>query len=120
MKESAMAGINNQVRVSAFAAVLVLLLGAPFAALADRASEVAALEAQCEKDREGKIKPLRDKEIEKCVAARSSLEDCQAMWSDYGNPMRLANGKMSPRMFSDLPSCVAAFKARNEFNMNGD
>lgn len=115
-----MAIIEKRIRVSLPLVGALLLLGSPLAALADRASEVAALEAQCEKDREAKIKPLREKEIEKCVAARSSLDDCKTIWSDYGNPMRLANGKMSPRMFDDLPSCVAAFNARNEFNLNGD
>jgi hypothetical protein len=112
--------VAKPVRISLRVAGAAFLLSAPIAAIADRASEVAALEAQCEKDREAKIKPLRDQEIEKCVAARSSLDDCKAMWADYGNPMRLANGKVSPRMFSDLPSCVAAFEARKEFNLNGD
>jgi hypothetical protein len=112
--------VGKPIRLSLVVAAALHGSGAPLVAFADRASEVAALEAQCEKDREAKIKPLRDEEIQKCVAARSSLEDCKTIWADYGNPMRLANGRMSPRMFDDLPSCVAAFEARQEFNLNGD
>ena len=97
-----MAIIEKRIRVSLPLAGALLLLGSPLAALADKASEVADLEAQCEKDREAKIKPLREKEIEKCVAARSSLDECKTIWSDYGNPMRLANGKMSPAVASSM------------------
>jgi AraC-like DNA-binding protein len=37
---------------------------------------------------------------------------CERFWKDYGNSMRGANGGTIPRMFDDLPICVAAFKAR--------
>jgi hypothetical protein len=92
----------------------VLLLLAPSAIVtADQASEVAALEAQCEKEREAKIKPLRDMEIAKCKADQNNDPAyCERFWKDYGNAVRGAGGVMVPRMFSDLPVCVAAFKAR--------
>jgi hypothetical protein len=97
----------------------VLWLALPAVVLADRASEVASLEARCEQDREAKIKPLREKEIKNCVANRSDLDYCKTFWKDYGNPVRLKNGATTPRMFDDLPSCVAAFEARREFELNG-
>jgi hypothetical protein len=37
---------------------------------------------------------------------------CERYWKDYGNAMRSSNGTMTPRMFDDLPDCVAAYKAR--------
>jgi hypothetical protein len=37
---------------------------------------------------------------------------CERFWKDYGNSVRTANGGTVPRMFGDLPICVAAFKAR--------
>jgi hypothetical protein len=37
---------------------------------------------------------------------------CERYWKDYGNAVRAVNGRMVPRMFDDLPVCVAAFKAR--------
>jgi hypothetical protein len=81
--------------------------------LADQASDVAALEAKCEAEREAKIKPLRDAEIAKCKADQNNDPAyCERFWKDYGNSVRTANGGTVPRMFGDLPICVAAFKAR--------
>jgi hypothetical protein len=81
--------------------------------LADKESDVAALEAQCEAQREARIKPLRDMEIAKCKAdPHNDAVYCERFWKDYGNAVRAANGTMVPRMFWDLPVCVAAFKAR--------
>lgn len=94
-------------RTSVFAAA-VLALALPATALADAASQLATLEAQCAHDREVKIKPLRDAEIAKCKAdTHSDPEHCEHFWSDYGN-----GGRRTPRLFDDLPSCVAAAKAR--------
>jgi hypothetical protein len=81
--------------------------------LADKESDVAALEVQCEAEREVRIKPLREMEIAKCKAdGRSEDAYCERYWKDYGNAVRATNGTMVPRMFGDLPVCVAAFKAR--------
>ncbi len=94
-------------------AALLSLWGHAAIVAADPASDVAALEAQCEMEREAKIKPLRDMEIAKCKADRhSDPAYCERFWKDYGNSTRGANGVMVPRMFSELPVCVAAFKAR--------
>jgi hypothetical protein len=96
----------------ASAAVLVLL--APGAvALADQTSDAEALEAQCESEREARIKPLRDMEIAKCKEdAHNDPSFCERYWKDYGNAVRTPNGAMTPRMFHDLPVCLAAYEAR--------
>ena len=87
------------------------------AAAADEAA-VRALEQQCEVAREAKLKPLRDAEIKRCIEEqRREADYCHRYWSDYGNAQRLANGRYQPRMFDDLPECVAAYKARRDFNM---
>ena len=97
----------------------VLFLGMSGMVLADQASEVASLEAQCEAAREAKIKPLRDGEIAKCKASRrDDPAYCERYWSDYGNARRLPNGTMSPRMFDDLPECVSATQARKALNQS--
>jgi hypothetical protein len=84
--------------------------------LADKASDVAALEAQCEAEREAKIRPLREMEIAKCKADQHNDDAyCERYWKGYSNAVRAANGSMIPRMFGDLPVCVAAFKARKAF-----
>jgi len=80
-------------------------------------AEVAALEARCEAAREERLKPLRDAEIAKCKAdKRNDPEYCERFWSDYGDAVRLPNGRMQPRMFDDLPECVAAYEARRKLN----
>jgi len=92
---------------------ILVLLGEPRSVLADSVSDVTALEATCEAEREVRIKPLRDTEIAKCKAdSHNDPAYCERYWKDYGNGMRGADGVMIPRMFSDLPVCIAAFKAR--------
>jgi hypothetical protein len=92
---------------------VAVLLGGPLSVLADKASDVAALEAQCEAEREAKIKPLREMEIAKCKADHhNDAAFCERYWKDYGDARSGINGVMIPRMFWDLPVCVAAFKAR--------
>jgi hypothetical protein len=103
---------NTAVLTPAIAAAL-LLQGSPLAVLADQATDVAALEAQCEKEREERIKPLREMEIAKCKTHDYGDPGyCERYWKDYGNAMRSANGTMTPRMFDDLPICVQAYTAR--------
>jgi hypothetical protein len=93
-------------------AAMLVVWGKPAVVFADPASDVAALEAECEAEREAKLKPLRDVEIAKCKADQNNDPGyCERFWKDYGNSMRGANGGTIPRMFSDLPICVAAFKA---------
>ena len=94
------------------AAVLIWL--APTAlTFADQLNDVEALEAQCEQEREARIKPLRDMEIEKCKEDKQNDPAyCERYWKDYGNSTRVARGGMTPRMFDDLPVCQAAFGAR--------
>jgi hypothetical protein len=100
-------------RLSLTSALAIILLAPSAVAWADETSDVEALEAQCEQEREANIKPLRDMEIEKCKAdTHNDPAYCERYWKDYGNAMRTPNGTMTPRMFDDLPDCVAAFKAR--------
>jgi hypothetical protein len=94
-------------------AAMLVVWGNPAVVFANQASDVAALEAKCEAEREAKIQPLRDVEIAKCKADQNNDSGyCERFWKDYGNSMRGVNGGTIPRMFSDLPICVAAFKAR--------
>jgi hypothetical protein len=92
---------------------MFMLAGCPSVGFADPAADVAALEAQCEQERETRIKPLRDREIAKCKAdSHNDPAYCERYWKDYGNAVRTPNGTMTPRMFDDLPDCVAAYRAR--------
>jgi len=94
----------------------LLVLTVPIVARADKAQDVAALEAKCAQEREAKIKPLREAEIAKCKADKSNdPEHCEHFFSDYGN-----GGRRTPRLFDDLPSCVAAANARKALNADGD
>jgi hypothetical protein len=99
--------------LSLLAAIAATQFGSPAAVFADKESDVAALEARCEADRETKLKPLRDAEIAKCKEdVHNPAGFCESFWKDYGNATRTRNGTMVPRMFDDLPSCAAAYKAR--------
>jgi hypothetical protein len=94
-------------------AVALLLLGGPLRVFADKESDVVALETQCEAERQARIRPLREMEIAKCKEeSHNDAAYCQRFWKDYGNAVRTATGGTVPRMFDDLPVCVAAFKAR--------
>jgi hypothetical protein len=107
------AGFHDSLRFRSCIAVLLLSMGSPLAVLADEIADVQALEAQCESEREARIKPLRDMEIAKCKAdSHNDPAYCDRYWRDYGNAMRATNGTMTPRMFDDLPICVESFKAR--------
>ena len=64
--------------------------------------------------REAMIAPLRAGEIEKCKTQRNDPAYCERFWADYGDASRGDHGQMMPRMFNDLPECVAATQARNE------
>lgn len=112
--------MKQGMKVSAAGVVVAALsawwLLAPGVAAADdspKESDVKALELKCEQAREAQLKPIRDAEIAKCKAQkRNDPEYCERYWRDLGDAMRLPNGTMKPRMFDDLPECVAAFKAR--------
>lgn len=100
--------------LSVFSALLVLSV--PVVARAHKAQDVAALEAKCAQEREAKIKPLREAEIAKCKAdTANDPEHCEHFFSDYGN-----GGRRTPRLFDDLPSCVAAEKARKALHAEDD
>jgi hypothetical protein len=94
--------------------VMVAMLVTCSAASADEAS-VQTMEKECETAREVKLKPLREAEIARCKAEpRSDPAYCERYWSDYGHATRNPNGTMQPRMFDDLPECVAAEEARRK------
>lgn len=113
---------SQTVGFGAFLAAALIGLAPSALVFADQLQRVEALEAQCEQEREAKIKPLRDMEIEKCKADKNNDPAyCERFWKDYGNPTRIARGGMTPRMFDDLPVCQAAFAARKALiNKDGD
>ncbi len=104
---------SHTVGFGVFVAAALIGLAPSALVFADPLQRVEALEAQCEQEREAKIKPLRDMEIERCKADKNKDPAyCERFWKDYGNPTRIARGGMTPRMFDDLPVCQAAFAAR--------
>jgi hypothetical protein len=114
--------LHNQMHHGLPGVTAFFLLSLPAAVVADQLSDVVAMEAQCEHEREARIKPLRDMEIAKCKAdSQNDAAYCERYWKDYGNRVRTPNGTMTPRMFDDLPICLAAFEARKALiNRNGN
>jgi hypothetical protein len=114
-------GNRSPGRPGALVAAALLVLVVPNTASADKAADVAALEAQCEQEREALIKPLREMEIDRCKAdVHNDPAYCERYWKDYGNAVRRPDGTMTPRMFDDLPTCVAAFEARRALSFEGN
>ena len=91
--------------------LLLSILWVPPSSFADR---VAELDAECERQREAKIAPLRQAEIDRCLTQRNKRDYCERFWADYGEGHRAANGNWIPRMFNDLPVCQEAIEARNQ------
>ena len=93
-------------------------IASPILAAEDASALLARLEQQCEAAREARIAPLRAAEIAKCKAdKRADPGYCERFWADLGNGHKNANGAWVPRMFDDLPECVAADEARRENNV---
>ena len=79
-----------------------LMLAPSITVLADKTSEVEALEAKCEQQREANIK--------RCTTGRSrsgkadATHDpayCERCWKDYGNGVRTAKGVVTPCLRMD-------------------
>ena len=74
--------------------------------------QVLELERKCEEAREARLKPLREAEIARCKAdKRADPAYCERFYRDFGDAIKTDSG-VRPRMFNDLPECVAAFNAR--------
>lgn len=79
--------------------------------------DLKALDRKCEAAREARIKPLRDAEIARCKSdKRNDPQYCERFYADLGNISRTPDGKLRPRMFEDIPECVAAREARRNAN----
>ena len=98
--------LRSQIRHGSSVLSALFLLSLPAAVVADQVGDVVALEAQCEHEREVRIKPLREMEIAKCNAdSHNDAAYCERYWKNYGNRIRTPNGTLTPRMFDDLRVC---------------
>jgi hypothetical protein len=79
-----------------------------------RSLDLPELDRRCEAEREAKIAPLREAEIEKCITEQGKdSEYCNRFFADYGAGGRTIYGTLRPRMFHDLPVCLEAEKKRH-------
>ena len=91
-----------------------ILLCTPMLSVAQQPT-VEELEKSCEEMRELRLAPLREAEIEKCIAEkRMEPAKCQNYYQDYGDATRGAGGKYTERMFNDLPPCKKARELRSK------
>ncbi len=99
--------------------VLGLLLLPAFAALAQSEAELkryADLDRQCEAAREKRLAPVRAKKIDACIKEdKKSRAECEEEFGSFGNTHGKAGGGAISGMFYDLPECVAAAAARNQY-----
>lgn len=71
----------------------------------------AELDARCEKAREARITPEREKLINDCKAKGKDPAYCERYYSDWG----AAHGANRVPMYYDIPECVAAREAKESF-----
>lgn len=97
----------------------LLLFLLPVSVLAQSESELqryAELDGQCEAARARKLAPMRAEKVEACVRnQKRSRADCESEFENFGNTHGKAGGGAIGGMFYDLPQCVAAAAARNEY-----
>ena len=81
--------------------------------------EVSALYAECDRQRQEKLAPLKAQEIEDCVdAGRGDRAYCERYNRDFGERIALAGGGTRPGLYYDLPVCEQAYDAERYFNIN--
>jgi hypothetical protein len=101
------------------AAPLALMLLMPLGVLAQSDSDLkrfAEMDRQCEAARQKKLEPLRAEKIEACVKNdKRPRADCEDEFAEYGNTKGKAGGGAIGGLFYDLPECVAADAARNNY-----
>lgn len=97
-------------------AAAVLL--APLPASAQTEAELRRLDEldrQCEAAREKKLAPLRAARIERCVREdKRKLDECTAELATWGQTQGTKSAARTG-LFYDLPECVAAFEARQQY-----
>lgn len=79
-------------------------------------ASVEEMRQRCEAAREIKIAPLREAAIADCVLRRRSnrtREDCERIYSGFGEVGATVSGGVRPRMFNDLPECIEYHEAWN-------
>ncbi len=103
---------------SALIALIAALVAIPAATVAQTEAEMrrlAELDAVCEAARERKLAPLRAERTERCVREeKRPRELCQAENAHWGNT-RAVRGGARAGLFYDLPECIAAFEARQQY-----
>ena len=74
---------------------------------------VEELEVLCEKEREKRLTPQRERLIQNCIKSQDqSQEHCERYHSDFGDAQRISPVQVRPALYMNLPECVAAREAR--------
>ena len=89
--------------------VLICIAPTDLAAGGKDGASQAQLDQACEKARQQKLAPEREKYIEECVTKKQKPDRvaCERFYADYGNK----SGNRAP-LYYDLPECVKAFEFR--------
>ena len=99
--------------------LFLFVLALPLAAVAQTEAELkhyAELDRQCEAARQQKLTPLRARKIDACVNRdKRPRAECEDEFANYGNTHARTSGGAVGGLFYDLPECVAAQAARNEY-----
>ncbi len=81
--------------------------------------DLPGMSAECERQRQEQIAPLREEAIQECVdVKRGDREFCERYNRDFGEATPLAGGGMRPGLFYELPVCEQAYAAEKYLHMN--
>lgn len=97
------------------ALVLVSLIAASQPSVRAEAS-LEQMRVRCEEARERRIAPMREEAIEDCVSAPRTTrtrEDCERIYSDFGEVGGTVARGLRPALFNDLPECIEYLEARD-------
>lgn len=96
----------------------LVLIGVPSQAETIARSELDGLLAECDRQRQAKLKPHRDAKIAECVDKGKQQDYCQRYYADYGERIQRSGPGSTVGAFWNLPVCEKAIAAERYFGKN--
>ena len=73
------------------------------------------LDDRCLQARTERLKVVQEQKIQTCIEVDKQDPDyCRRFFKDYGWGSVTASGTRNPRLFDEIPECIAAFNARKD------
>src|SRR5262245_2872779 len=103
-------------------AITLLGTGPLLAQSDEELQRLEELDADCTRARDANLQVLREQKVRECLQAPpepradpKTREECERYWGDFGATTGSASGARGNFLYSDLPECVRAFEARQQY-----